>query len=317
MQLLKTFRDFIGGLEQSDKFKRFQTILNRLIIVAIVGIIVYQLIDIGWRDVLTSLPTQPLFYIIFVLLYLSLPVTEIFIYKQVWDFKAFQGLKAFLMKRVYNEEVMGYSGEFYLLMWARDKLKIAGKTALKNIRDASILSSINSNLMAVLLVGFLIYSGHIRLGDIIGDLNTLYIVFGGLALLLLSAVIIQFRKYIFELPRVKALKIFGIYVTRFILHHILRVLQWAVVFPEVSLSVWLTFLAVIIVVNRLPFVPSKELIFVSAGIELSRYLDMATAGVAAMLLVSSALIKCTNLIIFTVVSLNKTKPALPEDIEKG
>lgn len=308
MQLFEKIKGFVSRSEQSPNVKQFQKYLNRFLILLIVGIIIYQLIDIGWREVLTSLPTQPLFYVIFLFLYVSLPFTEIFIYKQVWSFKSLQGFKAFLIKRVYNEEVMGYSGEFYLLMWAREKLKLSGKAALKHIRDNSIISSLNANLLAVILVGYLIYGGHIQLSDIVGDVNTLYVTLGIFALILISVALIQFRKYIFELPAAKALKVWAIYFTRFIIHHALRVVQWMVVFPDVSVTIWLTFLAVIIVVNRLPFLPSKELIFVSAGIELSRMLDMATASVAAMLLVGSALTKITNLIIFVFISVKKELP---------
>lgn len=53
-------------------------------------------------------------------------------------------------------------------------------------------------------------------------------------------------------------------------------------------------------VNRLPFFPSKDLVFAWAGIELSRYLGVGPAEVAGMLLVYSALNKLGNVALFSI-----------------
>ncbi len=42
--------------------------------------------QIGWKSVWQNLPAQPLFYLIFLTLYLLLPITEIFIYRIYWKF---------------------------------------------------------------------------------------------------------------------------------------------------------------------------------------------------------------------------------------
>jgi hypothetical protein len=68
--------------------------------------------------------------------------------------------------------------------------------------------------------------------------------------------------------------------------------------PEVPIAVWLTFAAALIIVNRIPFMPGKDLLFVGAGIELAMHLDVATAQVASMLLVASVLTKVLNLSVF-------------------
>lgn len=276
--------------------------LQRLILLGILLLIIYQMGEIGWREVLTSLPGNPLFYLLYAALFMTLPVAEVLIYKQVWTFNAWQGLKTFITKWVYNHEIVGYSGEVHLFMWARKWVGEGDKQIFKRIRDNSILSSIASNSIAVLLLVSLISTGNMDLNHILEDTTPLYIGIAIVVLVVLAAVVIQFRSYIFELPLKKAAIIFSIYVTRFIVHHAGLVVMWMVAIPAAPLTVWLTFLAMLIVINRIPFVPNKDLVFLWAGIEFARGLDVTIAEVAGMLLVYSALHKATNLTLFLLIT---------------
>ena len=294
-----------------------QQYVRRLIVAVILGIIIYQLYLIGWKEVLRSLPTQPLFYILFFVLYLTLPTAEVFIYKQVWNVKKWESFKAFLTKRVYNDEVMGYSGEFYLFMWARRFLDKKDADILMNVRDNNILSSVTSNLMAFALVGVLVFAGIINIDDLVDDVNLVYLATAIVIFIVFVILFVQFRRYLFALSLKKSAVVFSIYLLRFMIHHGLLIVQWAVVIPNTPLSVWFTFLAIIIVVNRIPFIPSRDLVFMWAGIELSRALNMATAAVAGMLLVSSALRKCTNLILFLLINYYSKDPEIQKMREQN
>ncbi|TVR27269.1 MAG: hypothetical protein EA390_13995 [Balneolaceae bacterium] len=308
----ETFNKFKKTYLDTPRAKQVQKFARRLVIAVIVGIIIYQLFDIGWDEVLRNLPTQPLFYILFFILYLTLPVAEVFIYRQVWAVQKWKMFKAFLTKRVYNDEVMGYSGELFLFIWARKYMSSADSEILKNIRDNNILSAVSSNTVTVLLLGFLVFTGVLDLEELIGNVDLLYIIAGSVIAAIVVALIVQFRKYIFELPLKKALLIFSIYFSRFIIHNGLMMVLWAVVIPEAPLSTWFIFVAIMIVVNRIPFLPSRDLVFLLAGIELSRMLDMTTAAVAGMLLVYSVLKKITNLIFFLVISYYSKDPEIIE-----
>jgi len=288
--------------------RQFQRGVRWTVLTFIVGVILYQLFEIGWGDVLRNLPTHPLFYLLFFVLYLTLPTGEVFIYRQVWPVSKWRLFKAFLSKRVYNEEVMGYSGEFFLFVRARNWLDKEDREILRSIRDNNILSAVSSNLVAFSLIGILVFTGVIELDDLIGNVDLFYIITGIVLVAALIAVVVQFRSYIFNLSWKKASVIFSIYLTRFVFHHSLMILQWAVVIPETPLSIWFLFVAIIIVVNRIPFLPSRDLIFLWAGIELSRMLNMTTAAVAGMLLVSSALKKLTNLTLFLLLSTYSNDP---------
>ena len=271
-------------------------------VLAILGLIVYQLTDIGWGEVLQSLPTNPMFYILFGVLFFSLPVAEIFIYRQLWTFRKWEGFKAFIKKWVYNREVIGYSGEFTLFMWARKRVGLGDKQIFKHIRDNSIISSVASNLVAVVLLLVLLYTGTIDLSHLLDDTAPIYIGTGIVVLAVAAALVVQFRRYIFELPLPRAATIFSIYLARFLLHHAGMVLMWMAAIPGIPIAVWLTFLAMLIVINRIPFMPSKDLFFMWAGLEYARGLDVTIAAIAGMLLVYSALQKIINLILFLLLS---------------
>lgn len=295
------------NLEKSPHFKQFKSIFRKVVIAAIVGVIIYQLFDIGIKEVFRNLPTQPLFYLIFYILYTTLPTAEVFIYRQIWPIQRWKLFKAFLTKRVYNDEVMGYSGEFFLFMWARKQLDKRDRDILKNVRDNNILSAISSNTVTIVLVVILVYAGVINLDELIGNVDLFYIITGAVVFIAVIALIIQFRKHILELPFKKAIIIALIYFARFVIHNGLMMVLWAVVIPETPISTWFLFVAIMIIVNRIPILPSRDLIFLLAGIELSRMLNMTTAAVAGMLLVFSALKKVTNLILFTILSYEAEK----------
>lgn len=299
-------------LNDNPKTAMYAGYVKKVTVVAIIGIILYQLYDIGWREVLQSLPTQPLYYLIFVLMYVTLPTAEVIIYKQLWTFKAWEGFKTFISKKVYNNEVMGYSGELYLFVWGSKLEGNKEREVLKNVRDNNILSAITSNLVAVILLGVLFYSGQVKVFNLVENVNWIYVVVGVVIAGMIGFLLVQFRKYLFDLAFKKAAIIFLIYLFRFILHYGLMVLSWAVVIPETPISIWFTFLTTVIVVNRIPLIPSKDLLFVWFGIELSRMFDMATASVAGMLLVYSALTKVTSVVLYSLINLHADKNNLGE-----
>jgi hypothetical protein len=294
--------NFWKNFSSSPRAQLMKKLFRRGAIVFIIAVIIYQIIDIGVGEVISNLPTQPLFYCIFFVLYLTLPTAEVLIYRQIWPIKKWLLFKAFLRKRVYNDEVMGYSGEFFLFMWARKNLSESDKEILKNIRDSNIISAVSSNLVTVALISVLVFADIINLEEFIGNVDLVYIITLMVVVIVIAALIFQFRKYIFALPFKTSIIIFMIYITRFILHNGLMIVLWAVVMPEIPLTTWFIFVGIMIIVNRIPILPSRDLIFMLAGIELSRVLNMTTAAVAGMLLVYSALKKITNLIIFLLLS---------------
>jgi len=87
--------------------------LRRAFVLGIVAFLVWQIVQIGWQEVLESMPTTPWFYVIFLILYFALPMSEQFIYRMSLNFGFWEGLKVFIQKKVLNADVLGYSGEAY------------------------------------------------------------------------------------------------------------------------------------------------------------------------------------------------------------
>lgn len=283
---------------------------RRLIRVAKVGFttgilayLVYRLTDIGWGTILTSLPQTPWFYIIFVGMYLTLPLSEVLIYGRLWSISGWKALAPMLKKRVYNKDVLGYSGDIYLYMWARERVDMPDRHVLHTVKDNVIVSSIASTLVAIVLLTAFVLTGQIALPTGLTEHTALYLTLALVGGAVLVALGVRFRRSLVLLPGLTLLAIFGVHVMRLLVVQGLQVLQWSVVIPEVPLHAWLTFLAVQIIVSRIPLLPSRDLLFLGASLEVAHLVEVSSAAVAGMLLVHGVLDKTVNLILFAVLSL--------------
>lgn len=275
-----------------------------VLVVAIVAFLVYQLSRIGWVEFFGSLPTSPLFYLLFLGLYFALPLSETVIYRSIWPLRFGQALAGMLRKRVYNKDVLGYSGEVFLALWAgrltgRPRRRIAAE-----IKDNFVLSVAAITLWTVGLLAVLLLTGQLAVlsETTRGHERLLVYVVIPVVVAALVAVGIRFRRSIFHLPTRDLVRIGAIHAVRVVGVSAMQVVQWMVVMPEVSLQTWFSFLAVLLLISRIPLLPSRDLIFVGAGIELSRFLDVPPAPIAGMLLVQSVLDKLLNLVLFTLLS---------------
>ena len=134
--------------------EKIKTTVRYLLQAGIIGYLCFQLYDVGVIDVLISLPENPFFYLIIIVIYFSLPLSEIFIYRVKWKFDSWQAFFVFIKKKVVNAEIFGYAGEIYFLNWARKELKIPVDKAFSFIKDNNILSSISSNSVSIILLIF-------------------------------------------------------------------------------------------------------------------------------------------------------------------
>jgi len=147
---------------------------------------------------------------------------------------------------------------------------------------------------AVIILLTLLATGYVALDEIMTDATPGYWVGGGVVVALVIGLIVQFRRSLFTLPRNLLGWMFGIHGGRFLLSNVLQVVQWWVVIPDAPFSAWATLLAVLIVTNRIPFLPSRDLFFAGAGIGMAAELGIPVAVVAGMLLVRSALDRILN-----------------------
>ncbi len=292
--------DRLKALLDSPGAKRLLSWLGRLVTLAIVGYLVYKLGKLGWKDLWAALPSNAWFYVLFVLIYVTQPLAELLIYRQFWPIPLPSGIRALIKKRVFNEEMAGYSGEVYFFWWLHHHFRIGQSEAFKAVRDINILSSVASITVALGLLGVLSAGGILELERIFGNVGQAQILIGLGILVAVVAILTFFRRFIFSLPRKMAYRILSIHYGRLLIVNSLVLLQWSVGVPAVGIVIWLTYLSLLIILNRVPFLPSKDLFFLSLGIGLAESMGQATTAIAGMLLASSVLVRTTNITLFLV-----------------
>lgn len=271
----------------------------------VVGVLVYlgyEILQIGWREVLAALPTNPLFYLIYLVLYFMLPVVEVVLYRITWDFAVWRHFPVFLKKRIFNKDVLGYSGELYFYTWARRHLPFSDRAILKTIRDQNVVSSIASTAVAAALLAGFLYLGELSISDWLGRADLAYVAGGVVVAAVLVVLGVRLRKYFFSMPWKTARLIFAIQAARSVAGQALMIAMWAAAMPEVGLRVWFTYSALSIIVTRLPFIPNRDLIFLGAGVSLAGSVAVSEAGIAGMLAVTTVLGKVLNFVFFALLS---------------
>lgn len=296
---VRELRERWTSFAESDRGKRSIRITRSVFVAAIVALLVYQVSRIGWGRVLGALPTHPLFYVLVLAMYFLLPVTESLIYGRIWRLRPLACLPIMIRKRVLNVDVVGYSGEIYLFAWAKERVAATSRAIMGAIKDNLIVSSAASLLAAALLIGGLLLTGYVALDDFVDRTSPGYVILAALVAIFAAAAVYRFRGFIFSLPR-QILPILGAaHLSRFLLSYVFQVAAWWIVLPSASFQTWALLLVVFVIINRIPFLPSSDLVFVSAGAGISPMLDVPVAPVVGMLLVRSAIDRLLNLVLFT------------------
>ena len=114
------------------------------------------------------------------------------------------------------------------------------------------------------------------------------------------------------MPLNNAYKIFGIHTARLSLNFFLIVFMYDVVIPDKPLSIWVTLRLVEIILNRIPFLPNRDLIFTGLGIGMASGLQISTSSIAAVLLTRTILSKIMNLSFFAFSYFLKDKSLSPD-----
>jgi len=287
---------------KSGTGKKIIRAIRVLLIVIILSYLGYKLIQLGWRNILDGLPTQPLFYVFFLLLYFSIPLTEIYIYHQFWDFDSLKSLPVFIKKRILNTDVLGYSGEVYFFSWAHKIIDHSEIEIAKTIRDNNIISSAASTTITIFLLFLFLQTGHTRITDYIEKLDYRYLIIAGIIVIIVIPLLLRFRQYIFSTPLKKSSYIYGIQLGRMVLGQIIQIALWSIVLPSVPLSTWITYAALAILIARIPFPSNKQLIFMGVGIEVASKLNIPEVAMFSLLGTIVALNKIFNLILYFLLS---------------
>jgi hypothetical protein len=301
---------------QTERGRRALTWLRRVVNVVIIGAIALQLSQIGWREVVAALPTNPWFYILIVVGYFTLPVAEMTIYGRLWGVSPRQSLSALLKKRIYNLFIVEYSGEVFLYWWARRQTGRSRGEVARDVRDVNILSNAASVIVAVLLIGGLLASGWLDPEELVGRTTPVYLIGGAFLLALVIALALRFRSHLFSLSSRLALLVLGLHLTQVVAINAIKLTQWTIGVPEITLGTWLIFLAMAVALERLPLIPSKDFVFVGASVELARTMEVGAAAVASVLLVATLGGQLMHLLTYLVVTITDRRTNPPETLQR-
>ena len=281
--------------------------LRTVLGIAVVGLLVWQLSNIGWREVISEMPKTPWFYVTVAVMYVTLPIFETGIYGTFFSAPRRALFSVFVRKKVLNSDLVGYSGDVFVLFWLKERLNLTEGKVLRFMVDNGITSSLGAFSATGILFGILLTTGSIRIGDFIGDNDPMLILGAILLAAVLIAVAYRFRRTIFSLSGKAVLGIYLAHFIRFMLNFAMQITQWWVVLPDMPFHVWGTMLAIVTISNRLPFVPARDLLAASLILGMPGVVESSGPAIAAMLTTRIVLDRIVNLGLFVPLSLSDRK----------
>ncbi len=291
---LECFRAFAG----KPGVRLASAIVQYAFLFGVVGYLIYQLADVGWEQIAGALPTSPLFYVIFAVRYLAPPLSEIPAYELVWRRPLWRRYSAFLRKRVYNFAVMGYSGEAFFTLWARRSLDLSDREIFLGVKDNNLISALVSNTATAAIVIALFVTDGIQDGlKAFPGSGTLFAL-AFLSAFGLAAAVVVFRRKIIGLPKRIMAQLIAINTIRIVFVFGLHALLYSVAIPGPPLSAWFIFIALQLVLSRIPFLPNLDIVFLTAALHLSAAVDVPEAEIAGMLVAEAGLSQLFNLAMF-------------------
>jgi hypothetical protein len=240
--------------------RRWPKYLSGIISLLLLGGLAHELSGGGLTSLQTALPNNPLFYLVFTMLYSVQPVADFIIFRKLWQMPV-SGIVPILRKLVANEVLLGYSGEAYFYAWARSKLNMA-TTPFAAIKDVSILSAVVGNVVTlVLLVLATPFAYQMLPANLVRP-----IIWSAVVIMVMSLGIMALRGRLFSLERRELIWVFGVHIMRTLIYTGLLSLCWHLALPTVPLAIWMILVTSRNLVARLPLVPNKDIVFANLAL---------------------------------------------------
>jgi len=255
-----------------------------VILLAIIG---WRLTELGWREIWVARPGNPFFYVLLVLQFLIQPFGDYFVYRNLWGRSSTPSMAVILRKRVMNTFMLDYSGEVFFFLWAQEHLKLKPGMLVHGIKDSNVLSAGAGLAMLYLIALLLLATGGLQIPASISAHGWIYLVIGSVPLVL-CALLIFGRRRLTALTPAQIAVTFLIHFTRAMLALGIEFWLWQLSGALPSAVASLQFVALRLVVTRLPMVPNKDLIFVGAGIAAAGMAKVTVTPVATVLVILAA-----------------------------
>lgn len=254
----------------------------------------YSLTRLGWAQVWSSRPTGLGFYVVLLLQFYIQPYADLLIYRYLLRAGPALTITAMMRKRYVNN-MLDYSGEVYFFFWAHKALGLR-KTALAHaVKDSNVLSASAGLVMVWLTLLAVLLSGGVRLPETVNTGIWSILLVGSLPIALGVALFAGGRK-VTTLSRRDMMVTFGIHLTRAILNLGVDFVVWWLSGALPNAAACLQFIALRVLVTRLPLVPNKDLLFVGVGIAAAGMLNVSAPKVAAVLVLMTAIGLVQNLV---------------------
>ena len=271
----------------ASRLGRITTLLLRWgIPLALLLIIGRRLTELGWSDLWRARPINPAFYLLLVAQFFLQPLGDYFVYRTLWGDGHAPPASVILRKRLMNTFMLDYSGEAYFFFWAQQHVRLPMPRIIHGIKDSNLLSGGAGLVMVFILAAILLAFGGLHLPVLPGS-KWLYVAVGIVPILLCAVLILAHRKMT-VLGRGELAMVFGIHFARACLVLGIEFGLWQV---SGALPGWiasLQFVALRLVITRLPVVPNKDLIFVGAGLAAAGAAHAAVTPVATVLVILAA-----------------------------
>ena len=267
--------------------RRSLQLLRWAIPVVLLAIIGRRLTELGWHEVWIARPGNLFFYALLVLQFLIQPFGDYFVYRNLWGSENTPPLSVILRKRVMNTFMLDYSGEVFFFLWSQDNLKLKPGMLVHGIKDSNVLSAGAGLAMLYLMTLALLASGGLTIPAGISAHGWLYLLTGSVPLILCSVLVLGRRK----LTSLTAGQIAGTFLIHFIRSLLVLGVEfflWQFSGALPSAVACLQFVALRLVVTRLPLLPNKDLVFVGAGIAAAGMTHVSVTPVATVLVILAA-----------------------------
>jgi len=260
--------------------------LQWVVPVLLVAYLAYSLAKIGLIPIWTARPTSPAFYFCLIAPFFIPPYADALIYRNL--LKAGKKLRyAMLLRKQCINGVLDYSGEAYFFLWCRQNLNLQTRDLLHPIKDSNVLSASAGLATLLLVLVVLVALGGLSPSGFLPVSSWTLLPLTMLPLLL-SIVLVVGGRRVTTLSRAQIAFTFAIHAARSGIVLILTFAMWWFSGALPSAVLCLQFVALRLLITRLPFVPNTGLIFTGAAIAAASAMNISQPRVAAVALIGAA-----------------------------
>lgn len=270
-------------------------VLRWVVPAILISWLVWSLARLGWGQVWNGRPRGLLFYGALLLPFYVQPLADLVIYRFLLREGGHLPMQVMLRKRYVNS-LLDYSGEVYFFFWARRNLTLPKGRLMHAVKDTNVLSASAGLVTVWLTLLAVLLSGSIKLPASLQSGIWGFLALGSLPLVLAAALFAGGRK-VTKLKRPEMLAIFGGHLARALTQLGVEFVIWLLSGALPSAAICLQFVALHVVVTRLPLIPNKDLLFMGIGIAAAGVMDVSAPKVAAVLVLLTAAGLLQNLLV--------------------